>query len=499
MTRDIFDHERLSPALDEFLRKANPWWESKPGRDVPTYHRWVFHRLLNNLKNGLTPGVVLRGPRQVGKTTLQEQMIDHLIRQDGVDPKRIFRVQFDEIPSTRGLLDVVLALARWYENRILKKTFNEAAREGKPAFVFFDEVQNVTDWAPQIKALVDHFTVRVMVTGSSALRIKEGHDSLAGRVSTVELGPLLLREIAGFHFQESLPALLEENGLAALKQAEFWESLKALGLSQREIRDRAFTTFSERGGYPIAQLRADMPWEKLTQYLNETVIQRAIVHDLRKGDKGRKRDPQLLEEVFKLACRYAGQAPGQAIMVQQVHQVLHAEVSWSKIRHYLEFLDSTLLIKLIHPVEIRIKKRKGNNKICLCDPGLRASWLQEKVPLAPEALSQYPDLGDLAGHLAESVAGYFLGSLPGIGVHHFPAREIEPEVDFVLTIGEKRIPVEIKYQNQVRDEDTYGLRAFLEKTVYHATFGILVTRTDDVKIRDPRIIAMPLSTLLLLR
>ena len=200
-----------------------------------------------------------------------------------------------------------------------------------------------------------------------------------------------------------------------------------------------------------------------------------------------------------MACRYAGQAPGQATMVQQVHQVLHADVSWQRIRHYLKFLDSTLLIKLISPLEIRLKKRKGYEKICLCDPGLRSVWLKETVPLVPEALAKMPHLSDLAGHLAESVTGYFLASLPGIEVNHFPQRETEPEVDFVITIGEKRIPLEVKYQSQVDDHDILGLRAFLEKTVYHATFGIVVTRTDQVKIRDPRIIAMPLSSLLLLK
>jgi predicted AAA+ superfamily ATPase len=146
-----------------------------------------------------------------------------------------------------------------------------------------------------------------------------------------------------------------------------------------------------------------------------------------------------------------------------------------------------------------MRRRKGYDKICLCDPALRASWLQEKVPLRPDELEQMPSLADLAGHLAESVTGYFLDSLPGVAVHHFPARETEPEVDFILTVGDKRIPLEVKYQGQIRDEDTVGIRSFLEKTVYHATFGILVTRTDDVKIRDPRIIAMPLSSLLLLK
>lgn len=45
-------------------------------------------------------------------------------------------------------------------------------------------------------------------------------------------------------------------------------------------------------------------------------------------------------------------------------------------------------------------------------------------------------------------------------------------------------------------EDTRGLRSFLEKSVYNAPFGILVTLEDDVRILDPRIVPISLSSLL---
>ena len=73
-------------------------------------------------------------------------------------------------------------------------------------------------------------------------------------------------------------------------------------------------------------------------------------------------------------------------------------------------------------------------------------------------------------------------------------------MDFVLTIGTRRIPIEVKYRNRIDPhEDTRGLRAFLEKSVYNAPFGILVTLHDDVVVPDPRIVSMSLSTLLWLR
>jgi len=338
---DIFDLVRLPPELDAYLRETNPWWVGKPGRVLPEFHRWVFDVLLKKMHAKLAPAVVLRGARQVGKTTLQEQAIQHLLRHRKVTPDRVLRVQFDEMPSLRGLNEPILAIVRWYENRILQCSLNEAAHDKRPVYIFFDEVQNLPDWAPQVKALVDHHTVHVVVTGSSSLRIEAGRDSLAGRVTTIEMGTLLLREIAGIRGEgEVEPLLRYEAGLQTLLDRGFWEDLSANGMKHQSLRDRAFAAFSLRGGYPVAHAAADTPWHELADHLNETVIQRVIQHDLRLGEKGRKRDPQLLEEVFRLACRYAGQAPGQAVYVSELRSVLQANVGWQRILSYYRTCDS---------------------------------------------------------------------------------------------------------------------------------------------------------------
>jgi hypothetical protein len=138
--------------------------------------------------------------------------------------------------------------------------------------------------------------------------------------------------------------------------------------------------------------------------------------------------------------------------------------------------------------------------VCLCDHALRASWLQEIVPLDPVELSANPHLSVLAGHLAESALGYFLASIPNLDVAHFPARGAEPEVDFVITVGTRRIPIEVKYRKHIDPhEDTRGLRAFLERTVYNTPLGLLVTLDDGVTVTDPRIVSLSLSSLLWLR
>jgi len=488
----------ITTALEKDLYRLNPWWKGLPQAMLPPVKRWAFQIALNRLKTGLTRATVLTGPRQVGKSTLVLQMIQTLL-DEGVPATHIFYIQFDDLPELRKLEESILRLADWFEQTILGQTFNEAAHSGQMVYLFLDEVQNLDAWAPQLKFLADTSALRIMVTGSSALRIEQGRDSLAGRISTLEMGPLFLREITEIRGEGQIPPYLPFNGLAPLKEKEFWLGLRQFGFDHQEIRERAFRAFSERGAYPIAHAHPDTSWDELADMLNETVIRRAIRHDLRTGTRGTKRDEHLLEEVFRLACRYVGQSPKQSLYLDEIRRTLNANIGWQRILAYLKFLDATLLIRLIEPLELRLKRARGASKLCLCDHALRAAWLQEVVPLHLDGLKEHPHLHDLAGRIAESAAGYFMKSITNLDVAHFPERGAEPEVDFILTIGEQRIPVEVKYRSRVIWEDTRGVRSFIEKSVYNAPFGIVLTCTDEPVCDDPRVVSVPLSTFLLLR
>jgi len=484
------------PVSERVLRDMNPWWQGLPVPQLQPFRRWAFPVLQRGLRSQLAPVVVLRGPRQVGKSTLQTQVIDDLLR-SGVDPKHILRVQFDDIKALHRREQPILEIVYWYTDHILGEPL--AATPGRTVYLFLDEVQNLRDWAPQIKHLVDLQPVRAMVTGSSALRIEAGRDSLAGRIQTLELGPLFLREIVALRGLGELAAFHPPNGLGPLKSKDFWLALRVFGQENKALRDQAFALFSERGGYPVAHKSADEPWERVADQLVETVVRRAIQHDLRMGSRGVKRDENLLEEVFKLACRYVGQSPKQATYLDEVRRALDANLGWTRVLQYLKFLDGALLVRLIQPLELRLKKNKSPAKLVLSDHSLRAAWLQEVVPIDAPGLELAPHLSDLAGRIAESVVGQFFKSIVNLDVAYFPERSAEPEVDYVLTVGEQRIPVEVKYRRRVDHADTRGLRAFIEKAHYNAPFGLLVTLNDEPTNDDPRIVSMPLSTLLLMR
>ena len=465
----------------------------------PATRRHLVTWMRRRLESGIAPIVAVRGPRQVGKTTAQLQLIADLLA-EGVPSGNVLRVQFDELASMRAVEAPILAVADWFERNVAAARFNELAHQGRSAYLFFDEVQNLDGWAAQLKSLVDNAAVQVVITGSSALRIELGRDSLAGRVSTVEAGVLSLTEIGALRGLPAPAPFLPDNGLSCLIDQDYWRQLRAHGRANAPFRDEAFRHFSERGGYPLVHKQARIDWPVLADQLNETVIRRVIQHDLRHGDRGRRRDPALLEEIFRLACRYAGQTPAASTLAEEARLTLAANVGGQRVMHYLRFLGDTLLLQLIPPLEIRLKRKRGSAKLCLADHGLRAAWLQEPVPLTPRELAARPELNTLAGHLAESVFGAVAATIPGLDIAHLPARGADREVDFVLTAGARRVPVEIKYRRRIDPlRDAAGLRSFIEKPANNAAFGALITQDDAAPVDDPRIVSLPLSTFMLLR
>jgi len=487
----------LSPTLKDQLYRMNEWWENPEARPwVPPFRRHLVAQIQKRLESGLAPAVIVRGSRQIGKTTSIKQLIFDLLEK-GIPPHHIFWVQFDEISELIQKENPILDLLSWYEKEILQERVNAIIRRGQKVYFFLDEIQNITNWAPQLKQILDTTGIRAIVTGSSALRIEKGRDSLAGRISTINAGLLSLTEIGTLRGKKSPPPFLPDNGISQLTQKDFWKNLINHGQQYRQYRDEVFSLFSQYGAYPIAHTSHTQRWEEIADQLNETIIQRVIQHDLRLGEKGRKRDAVLLEELFRMACRYAGQTPTIQTMLEELRTTLHANVGPQRVTNYLRFLNETLLVILIPPLEIRLKKKKSASKICIADHSLRASWLQEIIPLTGDSTSEAE--ASLAGHLAESIVGYTLSTIHGLDLSYYPQRNREPEVDFILTIGQQRIPLEVKYRNNIRKEDLQGIITFMDNKFNNAPFGIVITREDMEEPERNNILFLPLKTFLLLK
>ncbi len=497
----------LTRELVAFLEDRNPWWRAKPAREPQRFRRWAFAEMVRRLDKKLAAMVVIRGSRRVGKSVLQSQLIEELLligKSDPtgkpVDPARILSVQFDDAPALGGISMPVQAIVRWFEQNVLKKTLNQAAKDGQPAYLLFDEVQNIHDWSVQLKILADNADARIIVTGSSALRIAKGKDNLAGRMDTIELGPLRLWEVAGIRGIRGLEPYAANLPLEEWRKRDFWLGLIAHGNKHAKARDEAFRQFSRLGGYPLCHNTSETDEDRVRQQVIAGVINKTIESDPEHRRRAAPLDAVLVREVFRMVCRYAGQATTPKRFSDELHQLLQTPINNAKVTEAIEFLTDSLLVHQVLPLELLAKKQGSPSKLCVCDHFVRNGVLQETLPLDPEALGNCDEaVATQVGHVIESVLGYFLKGIPGVELSWFPERAKEPEVDLVLTIGTGRIPVEVKYRRSKPDKTALaGIESFCAKPAYAAPFGIIVTQSTEGPIGD-KAIAVPASTFLLLR
>lgn len=498
--KPVFTEAPLGELPDETvktLQRLNPWWQDKPAETPKTYRRWAFDNAWRRLELGLTPVVAIRGPRQVGKTMILRQMIEHLLLIEGLSPAQILRVQFDEVPQLGSFDSPALAIVRWFETHVLQQSINRFALDGKPVYLFFDEMQNLKDWAPELKLLGDTTAAKILVTGSSSLRILRGRDSLAGRLSMIELGPLRLREIAGIRRLGKLPVIDGANEPENWATREFWMDLVTAMQECPAVLKKTFQSFSQFGGYPVCHKDPKASRIELAESIVDAVVERTIEHDQAVYPGTRRGDGALLRETFRQVCRYAGQSVRPDRICGELNKVLSANYGTTGVRKATEFLVDSMLVHRVDPLEATLKKQSSGPRLCLCDHFVREAWLQERVPLTPGELANAQEaVSTLAGQIMQSVLGYFLKGIHGLEVSWFPQRGDEPEVDYVLTIGLKRIPVEVKYtRGRATRKDLAGLESFCRVGKYNAPFGLLITQQESGPIGD-NVLAVPAAALL---
>lgn len=156
----------------------NPWW--KYGEDFPSHDPHLAPHVRREFRLPFfqrpslpfEPGgiYVLRGPRQVGKTTYLKNMIHHILKQ-GVHRNHILYLSVDAFTSRRELRNAL-------------EYFLQMNRDAPALYMFLDEVTALPDWNVEVKTLADQGLTRraiLCLTGSSAPRLKEKGELLPGR------------------------------------------------------------------------------------------------------------------------------------------------------------------------------------------------------------------------------------------------------------------------------------------------------------------------------
>lgn len=351
----------------------------------PTFERESAAVLSGRLAEPRRCVQVVAGPRQVGKTTLVQQVLAR------GDRARLFVSADEPALRDRAWLD-----AQWERARRMAR---DAGKGG--AVLALDEVQKVPGWSETVKRLWDEDTrhrlpLRVVLLGSAPLLVQRGlAESLAGRFETLHLP----------HWS-------------------FSEMRAAFGFSLEQ--------YLYFGGYPgAAPLAGDH--SRWRRYLLDSLVETAIARDvllLTRVDK-----PALLRRLFELGCRYSGQVLSYTKMLGQLHDAGNT----TTLAHYLELLAGAgMLTGLPKYSGTAVRSRGSSPKLQV----LNTALLTAQSGLTPDEARA--DL-DFWGRLTESAVGAHLANAAAVGqCELFYWREGTREVDFVLRRGRTVVALEVK-------------------------------------------------------
>ncbi|EJL49783.1 putative ATPase (AAA+ superfamily) [Rhizobium sp. CF122] len=224
------------------------------------YQRHLKSELNEALENARVINLI--GPRQVGKTTLVRDMLEH----------GVFATLDDD--------NVLQALETEAQGQV-QLLFDRAA--GRP--VVIDEVQRSKQIALAIKRIVD--TNRQMgqfiLTGSSNIFVSaDVMDSLAGRVQTLRMLPLSSAEIGSSGPCRLLDWAKESGEVKALPEC--------VSVSREETIDRII-----RGGFPEIRPLAERPRQRRYREYVDAIVDKDVadVTKIRRPDSMRRLINQL--------------------------------------------------------------------------------------------------------------------------------------------------------------------------------------------------------------
>ena len=325
---------------------------------------------------------VVAGPRQVGKTTLVQQVAR------GLDlPVRY--VSADE-PTLRG--------PEWITQQWEAARLQTGVGQG---VLVLDEVQKATNWSESVKRLWDEDThsgmqLKVVLLGSAPLLIQHGlTESLAGRF---EILPMT-------HWSAS-------------------EMAEAFGFSTEQ--------FIFYGGYPgAASLIAD--FDRWARYIRDSLIETTLSRDvllLNRIDK-----PALLRRLFELCCRYSGQILSYTKMLGQLQDAGNT----TTLAHYLDLLEAAgMVMGLQKYAGQAVRQRASSPKLQVLNTALVSAQHGLGLEEARADRSYW-------GRLVESAVGAHLANSALMGELELSYwRERSKEVDFVVKTPRLLTAIEVK-------------------------------------------------------
>lgn len=207
------------------------------------YPRKVLPKILKYIEDD--NAIVLLGPRQSGKTSVMQLLMDELVKM-GIKDKHIFYFDVEDLAILEYLEAGVNEFVSYLESLGLDSNVTN--------FIFIDEIQYITNPTNFIKIIVDHHKyIKLIVSGSSTLEIRQKFkDSLAGRKVVFEILPLDFEEFLIFKNENRLAELVHNYSLRNLSNKSYLIE-PTFRFFIKDIQ-RYFHEYVVFGGYPRVAL-----------------------------------------------------------------------------------------------------------------------------------------------------------------------------------------------------------------------------------------------------
>lgn len=366
-------------------------------------------------KEGRKP-LVLRGARQVGKTTLV----------------KIFAEEFDVFINLNLEEKVNAALFTMevsFED-LLAGIYAKAGikMENQRTLIFIDEIQNVPDAVKVLRYFYEKRPDLYVIAAGSLL------ESLVGNHISFPVGRIEYMALHPCTFTEFLGALGENILVEQIEQLEVPQSVHSYVMD-------LFKKYMIVGGLPeaVANYAKRKDWVSLNEIFNSLLS--GYKDDIEKYAQ-RPKEQDILRYILNYGWGLAGQR-------FQFSKFCSSSYKSAEMGNAFRTLEKTLLLELVYPLISTsfpiLPDLKRSPKLLWLDTGL-----VNYVAGMQESLLFTSDTDELwNGHIAEQVVGQeLLGASFAFGVKRMfwvrDARNSQAEVDFVYKYKSHLIPVEVK-------------------------------------------------------
>ncbi len=469
------------------LQEDNPWWQSgKPKPDVPAFNRSDYFHFIEELNS--TGVHILIGSRRVGKTTLIDQVIKHLIEEKKVNPNRIFfasleRPYFELVPNK------IMNAIEYFEEHIYGKLLSNASEQ---VYLFIDEAQYDPVWSRLFKQYIEQKKkIFVIVSGSSSTAVyKDTTESGAGRFDVHHMMTMKFRDVVRlrtFQNHHKILTLSKElrtafvsacklrNPAVYLKAAtNILPKFSALSSSIEKL----FEEYLLKGGYPEFYTTDD--WKKISTYYQtnvfDAIIQKDVVNVF--NIKFPQRIRKLLVQILELT--------GAVLSREKLAAPLQMNGRLKTLDQYIEALSEAFLIRTAIKFKTAIgRPSTKEKKFFAADTGLRNAIL---------GIEQSGFTGHERGEIIETVMfnhvlrlGFHIDKQIRTYGYYWTPKEEQGERDMILDIRRTHktcIPIEVK-SGQCGPQDIKKMKHTISEI--RAPFGI-ITCKETLGLQDNVII-----------